>query len=491
MLSSCINNRRSIIGPPSKALGAAVHGETMFDRIWYLHVVAELAGGVSLLHVDRHFIHDLEAGPRLAYLAERGLPVRRPDLTFATPDHAVATVPGRTADTNPQGGVLLHDMRRRTKAAGVKLFDLGEPGQGIVHVIGPELGLTLPGLLIVCGDSHTCTHGGLGALAFGIGSSEVQHVLATQTLRQRRPATMRLTFDGALAPHVTAKDLILHAIGRFGTAAGRGHAIEYAGSAVRALGIEARLTLCNLSIEMGAKIGMVAPDDTSYAYVEGRAYAPKARVLDTAIAAWRALASDDDAVFAKELTIDASTVEPQITWGTSPEDVVAIDGVVPDPEASSDPETRRSRRAALDYMGLVPGQRLEGTPVDWVFIGSCTNSRLSDLREAAALALGRRVSPHVRAWVVPGSENVRREAEAEGLHRVFLDAGFEWREPGCSLCLAANGEVLARGERAVSTTNRNFVGRQGPGARTHIASPAMAVAAAVTGAIADVRKFAR
>ena len=463
----------------------------MFDRIWDAHVVAESAGGASLLHVDRHFIHDLEAGPRLSRLAERGLPVRRPDLTFATPDHAVATVPGRTADSNPQGGVLLHDMRRRTKASGVRLFDLGEPGQGIVHVIGPELGLTLPGLLIVCGDSHTCTHGGLGALAFGIGSSEVEHVLATQTLRQKPPATLRLRFDGALGPFVTAKDLILHAIGRFGTAGGRGHAVEYAGSAVRALGIEARLTLCNLSIEMGAKIGMIAPDDTAFEFIAGRPYAPKGRDFEAALDAWRALRSDDDAVFARELVIDASSVTPQITWGTSPEDVVAIDGVVPDPDAADDAETRRSRRAALDYMGLVPGQRLEGTPIDWVFIGSCTNSRLSDLREAASLLRGRRVAPNVRAWVVPGSENVRRDAEAEGLHRVFVDAGFEWREPGCSLCLAANGEVLGRGQRSVSTTNRNFVGRQGPGARTHIASPAMAVAAAVAGAIADVRKLGR
>jgi 3-isopropylmalate/(R)-2-methylmalate dehydratase large subunit len=468
---------------------AMLAGKTLFDRLWDAHVVAELPGGVSLLHVDRHFIHDLEAGPRLARVTERGLAVHRPDLTFATPDHAVATVPGRTADSNPQGGVLLHDMRRRAKSAGVKLFDLGEPGQGIVHVIGPELGLSLPGLSIVCGDSHTCTHGGLGALAFGIGSSEVEHVLATQTLRQRRPKTLRLMIAGTLAPHVTAKDLILHAIGRFGTAAGRGHAVEYAGAAVRALGVEARLTLCNLSIEMGAKIGMVAPDDRTFAFVEGRPYAPKGRGFEAAVAAWRALPSDDDAVFATELSIDASTVIPQITWGTSPEDVVGIDGVVPDPETAPDPETRRSRRAALDYMGLVPGQRLEGTPIDWVFIGSCTNGRLSDLREAAALARGRHVAPRVRAWVVPGSENVRRDAEAEGLHRVFLDAGFEWREPGCSLCLAANGETIARGERSVSTTNRNFVGRQGPGARTHIASPAMAVAAAVTGTIADVRKL--
>jgi 3-isopropylmalate/(R)-2-methylmalate dehydratase large subunit len=465
-------------------------GLTLLDRLWDRHVIKSMGGGVDLLHIDRHLIHDLEAGPRLSRLAERGIGVLRPDLTFATADHAIATTPGRAADTSSRGAILLSDMRNRTEAARIKMFDLGQPGQGIVHVIGPELGLSLPGLLIVCGDSHTCTHGGLGALAFGIGSSEVEHVLATQTLRQSRPATLRLSIAGTRAPYVTAKDLILYAIGQFGTSAGRGYAIEYAGPAVRALEVEARMTLCNLSIEMGAKMGMIAPDDKVYEFIAGRPYAPRDELLHQAIDDWRTLRSDGDAEFDCELSLDAASVIPQITWGTSPQDVIGIDAHIPDPDAETDSERRRSMHAALQYMGLKPGQRLEGTPIDWVFIGSCTNSRLSDLREAAALLRGRKVAAHVKAWVVPGSENVRRAAEAEGIDRVFKQAGFEWREPGCSLCLAANGEVMAPGERSVSTTNRNFVGRQGPGARTHIASPAMAIAAAVSGKIADVRKLA-
>jgi 3-isopropylmalate/(R)-2-methylmalate dehydratase large subunit len=463
--------------------------KSLFERIWNSHVVKSLAGGVDLLFIDRHLIHDLEAGPTLGRLAVRNLRVRRPELTFATPDHAVATSPGRTGDTNPAGATLLRDMRTRTAAAGIRMFDLGQAGQGIVHVIGPELGISLPGLTIVCGDSHTCTHGGLGALAFGIGSSEIEHVLATQTIRQKRPKLLRLRFEGILPPGVGAKDLILYAIGRFGTAAGRGFAIEYAGSAVRALEVESRLTLCNLSIEMGAKIGVIAPDQKVFDFVAGRMYAPDGHSLERAIEHWRTLASDPEAIFDRELHVDAADVSPQITWGTSPQDVIGIGSSVPDPDAERDPERRRSMAAALEYMGLRAGQRLEGTRVDWVFIGSCTNSRLSDLREAARLARGRRVASGVNAWVVPGSENVRREAEAEGLDRIFRDAGFQWREPGCSLCLAANGEVIAPHQRSVSTTNRNFVGRQGPGARTHIASPGMAVAAAITGAIADVRKL--
>ncbi len=462
---------------------------TLFERLWQSHVVRSLGEGVDLLYVDRHFLHDLEAGPCLSRLAARGVPVHRPDLTFATPDHAVATVPGRTAESSPTGAALLREMRSRTAAASIGLFDLGDERQGIVHVVGPELGLTLPGLLIVCADSHTCTHGGLGALAFGIGSSEVEHVLATQTLRQKRPLTLRLRFDGQLAAGVTAKDLILYAIGRFGTAAGRGYAIEYAGSAVRALGIEARLTLCNLSIELGAKIGLIAPDEAVFEYVADRPYAPRGALMERAIAEWRALRSAEDARFDRELSVDAAAVTPQVSWGTSPQDVIGIEGRVPDPASEGDPERRRSMQAALEYMGLTPGQPLEGTPVDWVFIGSCTNGRLSDLRAAASLLQGRRVHPRVQAWVVPGSEAVRRAAQAEGLHQRFIEAGFQWREPGCSLCLAANGERIAPGQRSVSTTNRNFVGRQGPLARTHLASPAMAAAAALTGAITDVRKL--
>ncbi|HEY4066807.1 MAG TPA: 3-isopropylmalate dehydratase large subunit [Burkholderiaceae bacterium] len=463
---------------------------TLFDKIWAAHTIKPLGDGVDLLHVDRHLIHDLEAGPRLNDLQRAGHGVARNDLTFATPDHAVSSAVGRTTDTYPTGGRLLRAMRRGTARTGIRMFDLGSPGQGIVHVVGPEQGLTLPGSLIVCGDSHTCTHGGFGALAFGIGSSEVGHVLATQTLRQRRPKTMRLRFDGRLGAGVTAKDMILHAIGRLGTAAGRGHAVEYAGAAVRALSLDARLTLCNLSIEMGAKIGMVAPDDRVYADLEGKPFAPTGALFDRAVAYWRGLPTDDGAVFDREEVIDVNAIAPQVTWGTSPQDVLPIDGHVPDPADEPDAERRLSAQRALEYMGLVPKQPLAGLPVDWVFIGSCANSRLSDLREAAQVARGRQVAAGVRAWVVPGSEETKRRAEAEGLHHTFLAAGFEWRSPGCSMCLAANGETVPPGQRSVSTSNRNFVGRQGPGARTHLASPAMAAAAAVSGHLVDVRRLA-
>jgi 3-isopropylmalate/(R)-2-methylmalate dehydratase large subunit len=462
---------------------------TLFDRIWSRHVVADLGRGVSLLYVDRHLLHDLEGGPNFSRIAERGYAVHDPDLTFAMPDHAVASAPGRTTDTNPTGGRLLREMRRGAHAAGVRLFDLGDEGQGIVHVAAPELGLTLPGMTLVCPDSHTCTHGGLGALAFGIGSSEVAHVLATQTLRQAKPKQMRIRFEGARAAGVTAKDVILATIGKIGTAAGRGHAVEYAGPFIEALTIDERLTLCNLSIELGSKIGMIAPDDTTYDYLAGRPYAPRGALWERALAHWRTLPSEENARFDAEHTIRVDAVAPQITWGTSPQDVIPVTGRIPDPSAETDAEKRRGMQAALDYMGLAPGAPIEGTKIDWVFIGSCTNGRLSDLREAAALLDGRTVAENVRAWVVPGSAAVKRAAEREGLDRVFTAAGFEWREPGCSMCLGANGDILAPGERSVSTTNRNFVGRQGPRARTHLASPAMAVAAAVTGAIADVRKL--
>ena len=474
---------------PLPEKGQFMSGKTLFDKIWGMHEIAVLDGGVSLLHIDRHFIHDLEAGPGLARIRARGYAVRRPDLTFATPDHAIASDPGRTTDTNPTGGRLLRDMRRGAAAAGIRMFDIGQPGQGIVHVIGPEMGLTLPGSTIVCGDSHTCTHGGLGALAFGIGSSELAHVLATQTLRQKKPMTMRLRFSGATAPGVSAKDMILYAIGMLGTAAGRGYAVEFAGEAVTALDIEARLTLCNMSIEMGAKIGMIAPDEAAYRYLAGRPFTPQGLLWQRAQAHWRTLPSDADAVFDAEHEIDAGRITPQITWGTSPQDVVGIDGTVPDPALEPDPAIRASLEAAIQYMGLCADMPLQGLPVDRVFIGSCANSRLSDLREAARYVAGCHVAPGVRAWVVPGSEQTKRDAEAEGLHRIFLDAGFEWREPSCSLCLAANGDRLAPGERSISTSNRNFVGRQGPGARTHLASPAMAAAAAIAGHITDVRNL--
>ena len=461
----------------------------MFDKIWSAHEVATLPGDVSLLYVDRHLIHDLEAGPDLARLARSGRRVRRPDLTFATPDHAVACVAGRVTDTNPTGGRLLREMRRRCADAGIRVFDLGRSGQGIVHVIGPELGMTHPGMLIVCADSHTCTHGGMGALAFGVGASEATHVLATQTIRQRRPRTMRVRFEGHRSAAVTAKDMVLHAIGRLGVAAGRGCAVEWAGNAVAALSVEERLTLCNMTIEMGAKIGMIAPDDTTYEYLAGRPMAPSGQLFDLAVSSWRTLPSDPEATFDIEHVLDATDLIPQITWGTNPEQVVEVTGRVPDPAAEHDPARRQAFEAALAYMDLRPGQEMQGLAVDWVFIGSCANSRLSDLREAAGIAKGRHVAPGVRAWVVPGSVDVKLAAEAEGLDDVFRSAGFDWREPGCSMCLAANCYVVGPGQRSVSTSNRNFVGRQGPGARTHLASPAMAAAAAVTGAITDVRRL--
>ncbi|KMO19086.1 3-isopropylmalate dehydratase large subunit [Methylobacterium platani] len=462
---------------------------TLLDRLWDAHVVADLGDGWSLLHVDRHLLHDLSGTAGLDALAARGLPVRNPELAFATADHAVSSAPGRTGESYAPGAPLWAGLRARAAEAGLHYFELGQVGQGIVHVMGPELGITLPGVSLICGDSHTCTHGGLGALAFGVGSSELTHALATQTLRQKKPKNLRVRFEGAMGRGIAPKDLILHLIGRLGADAGTGYAIEYAGSAIRGLGIAGRMTVCNLSIELGAKIGFVAPDDTTFAYVEGRRFAPKGADFERAVAHWRSLASDADAAFDREVVIDVAAVTPTVTWGTSPEHAIAIDAAIPDPRAAPDAERREAWRAALDYMGLEPGRPLAGTPVDWVFIGSCTNSRIEDLREAAALARGRHVAPGVTAWVVPGSERVKRDAEAEGLDRVFREAGFAWREPGCSLCVAANGERVPPGARSVSTSNRNFVGRQGPGARTHLASPAMAVAAAVTGAITDARRI--
>ncbi len=461
---------------------------TLFAKLWQAHTLADLGDNAYLLHVDRHLLHDLGGSSGLLDLKRRGLKVHSPELTFATPDHAISSAPGR-AGTSQVGAELLAALREETAAAGIRLFDVGAPGQGIVHVMGPELGLSLPGSLIVCGDSHTCTHGGLGALAFGIGSSELAHVLATQTLVQRRPQTMRIDCTGRLADGVTPKDLILYVIGKIGAAGGTGYAVEYAGSAIASLGVEGRLTVCNLSIELGAKMGFVAPDDTTYAYIAGRPYAPKGAMWDRALAAWRQLPSDAEARYEREVAIDAGAIAPQVSWGTSPEHVIAVDAPIPDPAAAGDPGRRRAMEAALAYMGLSPGTTLAGTKVDWVFIGSCTNSRISDLRAAAAVVRGRKVAPGVNAWVVPGSELVKREAVAEGLDRVFTAAGFAWREPGCSMCLAANGETVARGQRSISTSNRNFVGRQGPGARTHLASPAMAAAAAIGGVITDVRRM--
>ena len=460
--------------------------QTLFDKIWDAHRICSLAPGVDLLAVDRHLYIDLHA-LLFADLEKQGRGVRNPEMTFAVPDHVVSTAPGRTGGTAEWSERYISALRRAAKKYGIRLFDVNDDGQGIVHVIGPELGLTQPGLLLLCGDSHTSTHGGLGALSWGIGASEVMHVLATQTIVQRKPKRMRVNIEGRLSAGVEPKDVILCLIGQIGAAGGTGYAVEYAGSAMRAMAIEGRLTICNLSIELGAKTGMVAPDETAFEFVNGRPFAPKGSDWDRAIAQWRLLASDADALFDREVDLDVSNLSPQITWGTSPQDVIGINDAIPDPEAATDPDRKRSMRAALDYMGLQPGQPLAGTPIDWVFIGSCTNSSLADLRAAAAVAKGRKVAPKVKAWVVPGSKSVKRQAEADGLDKIFLAAGFEWREPGCSLCVGANGETLAPGERSVSTSNRNFVGRQGPGARTHLASPPMAAAAAIAGRITDVR----
>jgi 3-isopropylmalate/(R)-2-methylmalate dehydratase large subunit len=459
-------------------------GTTLFDKIWNQHVITELPGGESLLHVDRHLMHELTSVAAIRALEARGASVHDPSLTFATVDHVISTRPGRTAGDAEWSTIAIDALREQTTRLGIERFDIDDGRQGIVHVIGPELGLTLPGLLLVCADSHTCTHGALGAIAFGIGSTEQLHVLATQTIRQKRPKTMRVRFDGQPGPGVEAKDMILYLIGVLGTSAATGYAVEYAGPAIDALDMEGRLTLCNLSIELGAKIGMIAPDAVTSAYVAGREYAPEGAALEQALDHWRSLASDADATFDREITIDATLIRPQVTWGTSPEQVMAIDGRIPDPADEPDPVRRETLEKALSYMQLQPGDRLDETTIDRVFIGSCTNSRLSDLRNAASIVKGRHVAPHVQAWVVPGSIDVKRHAEREGLDHIFIDAGFEWREPGCSMCVGANGDLVGRGERCVSTSNRNFVGRQGPGALTHLASPSVAAASAIAGRIA-------
>jgi 3-isopropylmalate/(R)-2-methylmalate dehydratase large subunit len=462
---------------------------TMLEKIWSRHRIVERADGQTLLYVDRHLIHDGYA-PAFEFLRERGLRPRVPARIFGTPDHYVPT--------NTRDVVQIDDAERRhmvdsltenSAAAGITLFGLTDRRQGIVHVMGPEQGISQPGMLIVCGDSHTSTHGALGALAFGIGMTEVTHVLATQALWQRKPKTMRITLDGPLGRGVTAKDLILAIIGRIGAAGATGHVIEYAGSTIRGLSMEGRLTVCNMSIEAGARAGMIAPDDVTYEYLYGRPFAPAGEAWDKAVTRWRGLASAEDAVFDREVSLDASEVGPMVTWGTSPQDAVPIHGRVPDPAGAPDAERRDSMVRALAYMDLQPGTPLDGIKVDRVFIGSCTNSRIEDLRSAAAVVGGRRVHAGVQAWVVPGSGLIKAQAEAEGLDRIFKEAGFEWREAGCSMCLGTNGEVVAPGERCASTSNRNFVGRQGRGARTHLMSPAMAAAAAVMGHFTDVRKL--
>jgi 3-isopropylmalate/(R)-2-methylmalate dehydratase large subunit len=465
-------------------MSAVAAGRTMFEKIWSRHVVAEGPGGQTLLYIDRHLLHE---GSTQAFgrLARSGRRPRRPAAMFATADHYVPTE-GRDAPIpDPEIRAMVARLERHAGDLGIGCLGPDDPRQGIVHVIGPEQGLTQPGITLVCGDSHTSTHGALGALAFGIGSSEVEHVMVTQCLWQRKPRVMRVSISGARAPGVGAKDIILTIIAAIGAGGGVGHAIEYAGSAIGAMSLDERMTVCNMSIEAGARAGMVAPDEATYAYLHGRPHAPQVDLWDRALAYWKTLPSDPGAVFDHEVAIDAATIAPTVTWGTSPESALPITGRVPDPSEAADPVRRASLERALDYMGLTPGTPLDQVPVDRVFIGSCTNSRLEDLRAAAAVVAGRRAV--VPAWVVPGSGLVKRAAEAEGLDRVFVEAGFLWREPGCSMCVGMNGDLARPGERVASTSNRNFEGRQGPGVRTHLMSPAMAAAAAVTGWLTDVR----
>jgi len=462
-------------------------GVTLFERVWETHVVHEEPGEPALLYVDLHLIHEVTSPQAFEGLRLEGRHVRRPDLSLATMDHNVPTLDGPVTD--PLARAQLEALRRNCEEFGIPLYATGSGREGIVHVIGPELGVTQPGMTIVCGDSHTSTHGAFGALAFGIGTSEVEHVLATQTLPQRRPQTMRIRFEGELPLGVTAKDAILGAIAQIGVAGAVGHVIEYTGSAVRGLSMEGRMTMCNMSIEAGARAGMVAPDDTTFAYLEGRPAVPTGAEWERRLDEWRRLRSDEDAGFDREVEIDVRALAPQVTWGTNPGMVAPVDGRVPDPSAIADPEDRAAAKRALAYMALEPGTPISEIHVDRVFIGSCTNARIEDLRAVAGIVAGHRVHPSVRAMVVPGSAAVRRQAEAEGLDDVFQRAGFEWRRAGCSMCLGMNPDVLAPGERCASTSNRNFEGRQGRGGRTHLVSPTMAAAVALTGHFVDVRDF--
>jgi len=469
---------------------------TLYEKIWDTHVVEQRPDGTALVFIDRHLVHEVTSPQAFEALRLAGRPVRRPDLTLAVPDHNVPTTPRLDAGGNripiadPESAAQLAALEDNAPAFGIRYIDASAAEQGIVHVVGPEQGFSLPGTTIVCGDSHTAAHGGIGALAFGIGTSEVEHVLATQTLLLRKSRTMEVRVTGALGPGITSKDLILHIIGVVGTAGGTGHVIEYRGPVFEAMSVEGRLTVCNMSIEAGARAGIIAPDDTVFDYLKGRPYSPWGEEWDRAVAWWRTLHTDDGAAFDKSVTIDAALVEPTVTWGTSPEDTSSIGGAVPDPASFADPAKQDAARRSLDYMGLAPGQKLDEIPIENVFIGSCTNSRIEDLRAAAEVLRGRRKADGVKwAIVVPGSGLVKRQAEAEGLDKVFTDAGLEWREPGCSACLGMNPDKVAPGERCASTSNRNFVGRQGPGARTHLMSPAMAAAAAVTGRLTDVREL--
>jgi 3-isopropylmalate/(R)-2-methylmalate dehydratase large subunit len=463
--------------------------QTLFEKIWSRHRVVEREDGQVLLYIDNHLVQD-GGVPAFEILRQRGLATRAPHRTFSTPDHFVPTDSrdlGTIAD--PEKRRMAQTLADESARAGITHFGIGDARQGILHVIGPEQGLSWPGMVIVCGDSHTSTHGAMGALAFGIGATEVAHVLATQSLWQRKPKTMRITVDGALPAGVSAKDVVLSIIGKIGTAGATGHVIEYAGTTITGLSMEGRLTVCNMSIEAGGRAGMIAPDDITFQYLDGRPYSPKGQDWNNALARWRRLPSDPEARFDREVSLDARAILPMVSWGTSPEDVLPITGQVPDPKALADADRREAATRALDYMGLTPGTKLTDVPIDQVFIGSCTNGRIEDLRSAAAVINGRKVATGVQAWVVPGSGLVKAQAEAEGLDRVFTAAGFQWRHAGCSMCLGTNGDVVAPGKRCASTTNRNFVGRQGPGSRTHLLSPMMAAAAAVTGRLTDVRQL--
>ncbi|OJY64892.1 MAG: 3-isopropylmalate dehydratase large subunit [Rhodospirillales bacterium 70-18] len=463
--------------------------KTLFDKVWDAHVVEQLPDGTCVLYIDRHLVHEVTSPQAFEGLKLAGRRVRRPDATIAVADHNIATSDRRAGIKEEDSRIQVETLERNVAEFGVPYFPVLSPQQGIVHIIGPEQGISLPGMTIVCGDSHTSTHGAMGSLAFGIGTSEVEHVLATQTLLQKPARNMLVRVDGLLPPGVTAKDLVLAIIGRIGTAGGTGHVIEFAGEAIRALDMAGRMTVCNMSIEAGARAGMIAPDETTFAYVRGKPYAPKGEALDRAIAWWRTLPTDPGAAYDTTVVMNAAEIAPMVTWGTNPEAVVPVTATVPNPAAEPDEAKRAQLQRMVEYMALTPGQKMTDLAIDVVFIGSCTNGRIEDIRAAAAIAHGRKVAPGVRALVVPGSGIVKLQAEAEGLDRILLDAGFEWREPGCSMCLGMNPDKLTPGQRSASTSNRNFEGRQGPGGRTHLVSPAMAAAAAVTGHLVDVREL--
>jgi len=475
----------------SASPGDPVTGRTLFDKVWEDHVVTRREGHPDLLYVDLHLVHEVTSPQAFEAMRMAGRVVRRPELALATVDHAAPTINRRAGIADPISRRQAETLADNGRGAGIELFALDDDRQGIVHVIGPEQGATQPGMTIVCGDSHTSTHGAFGALAFGIGTSEVEHVLSTQTLYQHKPKTTAVVVDGALPPGVTAKDLVLGIIAQVGVAKGAGHVVEYCGEAIRSLSMEGRMTVCNMSIEAGFRAGMVGPDEITYAYLEGRAQAPSGPAWSEVVEYWSGLPTDEGARFDETITVDASALAPFVSWGTNPAQTVAIDGVVPSPDDFDDLLDREATARALGYMDLTPGTPITEIEIDRVFVGSCTNSRIEDLRAAAAVVAGRKVHPRVSAMVVPGSGGVKMQAEEEGLDRVFLSAGFEWRDAGCSLCLAMNGDMLAPGERCASTSNRNFEGRQGRGSRTHLVSPAMAAAAAVAGQFVDVREMVR